>query len=130
MTFFYIAIGGAIGALSRYGVSLLFRTLGGGAWIWPWATLSVNVIGGFIMGIVMAWLWQKGGVHHINHNLYFFITTGLLGGFTTFSTFSLELYLMLQKGEFFNALLYAALSLFLSLGAVVLGVFIAGGSVQ
>ncbi|MFZ5608410.1 MAG: fluoride efflux transporter CrcB [Pseudomonadota bacterium] len=114
-----VAAGGALGALGRYGVGkLAMHWLGAG---YPWGTLAVNVAGGLMMGILAelsALLWSQGLA------LRAFLTVGLLGGFTTFSAFSLEMALMLERGEAAAALLYALASVGLSLAALFLGLLL------
>ncbi|WP_375280203.1 fluoride efflux transporter CrcB [Pseudooctadecabacter sp.] len=113
-----VALGGAIGAAARFGVGVaLFRP---GAF--PVAVLSVNVIGSFVMGLAVVYLGQKA-LGHLNP----FLMTGVLGGFTTFSAFSLEAYTLFERGEIGQAALYVALSVILSLAALVAGVFIMRG---
>jgi CrcB protein len=100
-----VMLGGAIGAGARHlaGVAGL-RWLGPG---FPWATLSVNLAGSLLMGLLAGWLVHRGG----NEQLRLFLAVGILGGFTTFSAFSLELGLMLQRGELGNAAAYVLASL-------------------
>ena len=82
-TLFQVALGGAIGASARYLTSLgAVRFLGAG---FPWGTLAVNVIGSFLMGLLVVVLAQRDDTR-----LAPFLLTGLLGGFTTFSAFSLD----------------------------------------
>lgn len=117
-TVLQVALGGAIGAAARFGVGVaLFRP---GAF--PVAVLSVNVIGSFLMGLAVVYLGQKA-LGHLNP----FLMTGVLGGFTTFSAFSLEAYTLFERGEIGQAALYVALSVILSLAALVAGVFIMKG---
>jgi len=112
-TVLQVALGGAIGAAARFGVGVaLFRP---GAF--PVAVLSVNVIGSFLMGLAVVYLGQKA-LGSLNP----FLMTGVLGGFTTFSAFSLEAYTLFERGEIGQAALYVALSVILSLAALVAGV--------
>lgn len=93
MNYLSIAIGGAIGALLRYIVSdLAYSYLGE---TFPWGTLVVNVIGSFLIGF----LWQLFDQLVISANTRIFLLTGVLGAFTTFSTFSLETFNLLRDGE-------------------------------
>jgi CrcB protein len=81
----------------------------------PWGTLAVNVVGGLVMGLlvgVMAQAWS------VSPAIRAFLTVGVLGGFTTFSAFSLETVLLLQRGDILAALAYIASSVILSVGAV------------
>lgn len=119
-SFLLVAAGGAIGACLRHGAGLL-----GGRYLpasWPWATFSVNLIGGFAMGLVAAWFASKAGGS--GQDLRLFLATGLLGGFTTFSAFSLETLTLLRAGEAGKAAAYAGLSVVLSIAALALGLLI------
>ena len=119
-TVFQVALGGAIGAAARYGVGVaLFRPQGG----FPIGVLAVNVLGSFLMGFLFVYLGQKL-LSHFNP----FLMTGILGGFTTFSAFSLEAYTLFERGEVGQAAIYVALSVVLSIAALVLGVFIMRGA--
>jgi CrcB protein len=93
-------LGGALGAGGRHlaGVAAL-RWLGPG---FPWATLFVNLLGSLLMGLLAGWLVRAGG----SEQARLFLAVGVLGGFTTFSAFSLELGLMLQRGELGSAAAY------------------------
>ena len=116
MGFLWVALGGAIGSSARYGVNLAAPCyLGAG---FPWATLIVNVLGCFAMGYISALLREKMPE---DENMRLFLTTGLLGGFTTFSAFSLDFFGLLQKGEMPSAVVYALISVVLSIIAVMLG---------
>lgn len=108
-----IAIGGALGAVSRHSVNVLaLKVMGAG---FPWGTLGVNVIGSFLMGgfiVVFAQLWQPPA------ELKLLIVTGFLGAFTTFSTFSLDVATLWERGELFPAAGYILASVVLSIGAL------------
>lgn len=105
-----IAAGGALGAVGRHYVSSqMMKLLGSG---FPWGTLSVNVLGSFIMGVLietMALRWSVG------IEMRAFLTVGVLGAFTTFSTFSLDFATLLERGAGYAALGYAALSVVLAI---------------
>lgn len=109
-----VAAGGALGAVARYlaGMAAL-RLLGGG---FPWGTLFVNVAGSFLIGLAMALLEARGTTRATP-----FLVTGILGGFTTFSAFSLETAALVGRGATGPAALYVLLSVALSLAAVTLG---------
>jgi len=109
-----VALGGALGSMTRYGVSLLAAML---TWNPLWGTLTANVAGSFLIGIGMA------ACHNSAWQLM--LTVGICGGFTTFSTFSLQSLSMLQDGRYGTALLYMAGSITLCLGAVMLGKMVA-----
>lgn len=109
----YVAVGGAIGSALRYGVNIAAPRLLGNNF--PWATLTVNVLGSFAMGFLAAFLVDK---YADQTNLRLFLTTGVLGGFTTFSAFSLDVFGLMQRGESSLALFYALASVGLSIIAV------------
>ena len=121
-TVLQVALGGAIGAAARYltGVAML-RTFGGGAF--PLGVITVNIVGSFLMGLVVVWFGQKGLTH-----LSPFVMTGILGGFTTFSAFSLETVTLFERGQTGLAALYVGLSVMASIGALALGVWMARGA--
>lgn len=111
-----IGLGGFLGTIARFGISKLnlywqFLSI-------PIGTLAVNVLGSFLIGFFIG-LSQKGGL--VNTNLQLFLTVGICGGFTTFSTFSNENLQLLQNGQIFTALSYTVLSVVLGFGAVYLG---------
>lgn len=112
----YIAIGGALGAVSRYGVTLGAARLG--ATSFPYATLTVNVVGSFLIGLFVAWL---GGRTEINPALRPLIQVGFLGALTTFSTFSLDALILLEQGRLTQAGLYIAASVLVCLAACFIG---------
>ena len=111
-----IAGGGALGALARYwimgGVGHAFGTG------FPWGTLTVNVVGSAVLGVLaglMAFLWSP------SPELRAFLVVGLLGALTTFSTFSLDVVLMIERGQWAPAGLYSVASVVLSVGALLAG---------
>ena len=116
-----VALGGAIGAALRYlsGVAML-RVLG--PQDFPLAILSVNVVGSFLMGVFVVAAAHKGLTAYSP-----FVMTGLLGGFTTFSAFSLETVTLIERGEVSSAALYVGLSVALSIGGLMLGLLLARG---
>jgi CrcB protein len=117
----YVALGGAAGAVARYlvGVQAL-RSFGPG---WPWGTLAVNVVGGFLMGALAGWLAHRGGADQERWRLL--LGVGVLGGFTTFSAFSLEAALMIERRAYGQAFSYATGSVILSVAALFAGLMIA-----
>jgi fluoride exporter len=109
---FLVMSGGAVGAAMRYGLA---RLLPVGAAGWPWPTFAANVLGGLAMGLLAAWLLRIG---QGGENLRLLLGVGLLGGFTTFSAFSLEMAQMVQRGQAGMAAGYALASVLLALGAL------------
>ncbi|BDI60393.1 fluoride efflux transporter CrcB [Qipengyuania nanhaisediminis] len=103
-----VALGGAAGAVLRYHAGLAAARIAGPASAFPWGTLAVNVIGSIAMGALMGWLARHGEGHE---TLRLALGVGLLGGFTTFSAFSAELVVMLQRGQVLVAVGYGAISI-------------------
>ena len=120
----YVALGGAIGASGRYLLGgLAFRIFGPG---YPWGTLMANVLGGFIMGMVVGWLAHRGSAMAGGAaNLRLFLAVGVLGGFTTFSAFSLEVLQMMERKTYGLAFGYMSVSVGLSVLAVFVGLMLA-----
>lgn len=119
-TLLQVALGGAAGALARHGAQVLaLRVAGGG---FPAGTLGVNVLGSFLIGLAWVWL-ARDGAPRVSPLL----VTGFLGGFTTFSAFSLDALRLWERGEAVSAVGYVAASVALSLAAVAAGVSIARG---
>jgi CrcB protein len=115
-----VALGGALGASARYLTGMAAaRLLGPG---FPWGTLCVNIAGSFAMGLLAVLLLQAGGARWAP-----FLLTGLLGGFTTFSAFSLDLVTLLERGAMAPAAGYVLGSVGLSIAALVAGMSLARG---
>ena len=115
-TVLQVALGGAIGATLRWALGLAFlRTMGPTAF--PLPVLTANVAGSLAMGGFVVLAGQRGWAH-----LSPFVMTGLLGGFTTFSAFSLETVTLIERGQAGLAALYVLLSVALSVGALWVGV--------
>jgi CrcB protein len=110
-----VFLGGGIGAALRHGVNIGSARMFGTAF--PWHTLIVNVVGSLIMGLLTAWFAFRTDWWTTQH-ARLFLTTGILGGFTTFSTFSLDTALLWERGATFGAAAYVILSLILSVGAL------------
>ena len=122
-TLLQVALGGAIGASARYLTSVgAMRLMGPG---FPWGTLTVNVVGSFLMGVLVVVLAHKGGMKAAP-----FLMTGILGGFTTFSAFSLDAFTLYERGQTGGALAYVAASVVLSIAAIVAGVLVARAMTQ
>ena len=116
MNFFWVALGGAVGSVARFGVNFAAPRLFGIDF--PWATLIVNILGSLVMGFLAAFLAEK---YADQADLRLFLLTGVLGGFTTFSAFSLDVFNLVQRGENSMALVYAVASVVLSIIAVFVG---------
>lgn len=114
-----VMAGGAIGAAARHllGGAMLAR-FGPG---FPYGTLAANLIGGMAMGLLAGWLVRVGG----SETLRLFAGVGVLGGFTTFSAFSLETWLMIERGQILVAASYIAASVIGAVGALGLGLWLA-----
>ncbi len=108
--------GGAIGAGTRYLVTVWFATKGWAAY--PWATLLINVTGSALMGLTVGLLMSRAG---LSPELRVFLATGILGGYTTFSAFSLEVWQLAERGEPGVAAAYIAGSVVLSIAGLGLG---------
>lgn len=117
MNSFLVFLGGGIGATMRYGLQgVVHRIVGAG---FPYGTLMVNVLGSFAIGFLMA-LFEDRFI--VNPSLRVFLTIGILGGFTTFSSFSYETIALFRDGSFVPALMNVTLSLLGCLGATGLGI--------
>ena len=116
----YIFIGGGTGSVLRYLVHLLINEKGGIS-NFPWATFIVNIAGSLLIGI----FYSISERFHLPSEVRLFLTVGLCGGFTTFSTFSNESLWMLKEGWYTTFFLYVILSIGLSIAAVIVGSFLA-----
>jgi CrcB protein len=117
--FLLVFLGAGLGGAARHGVHLGCARMCGPDY--PWGTLTVNVAGSFAMGLIAAALAMRiGDSESWSHNVRLFLTTGILGGFTTFSAFSLDAFALWERGEMFSAGAYVAASVagsILALGA-------------
>ncbi|MBS4082644.1 MAG: fluoride efflux transporter CrcB [Rhizobiales bacterium] len=116
-----VIAGGGIGAGLRHGVNL-----GAARWLgmeFPWGTLTVNVVGSFLIGVLAAWFAFRGD-SYATQSLRLFLTTGILGGFTTFSAFSLDFALLFERGDAMLAAIYVVASVALSLVAIFAGLWL------
>ena len=115
-----VAVGGSIGSIARYLVAI-----GASRWFgpnFPWGVLIINVTGSFLIGAfvgLFATRWDLPQAARI------FLTVGICGGYTTFSTFSLDSYYLMERGELGAALIYMVASVCLSIGALMGGLFLA-----
>ena len=117
VTLITIAVGGALGAVLRYlSMQAALRLVGPGS---PWGTLLVNVAGSLIMGLAAALILERAG----SGRLALFLMTGVLGGFTTFSAFSLDTLYLLEKGRLAASAFYVGGSVILSVGALIAGLW-------
>ena len=118
-SYIIVFLGGGLGALLRHGVNRFALSLNSN---FPYHTLAINVLGCFIMGLLASWFAFRG--EDSTQPLRLFLTTGILGGFTTFSAFSLDTALLWERGEPTQAALYVLGSVILSLVAVFAGLAI------
>jgi len=120
MNYLIVFLGAGIGGAGRHGVNVLAaRFFGTG---FPVGTLTINAFGSFVMGLVAGYFAFRG---HLPQEMRLFLATGVLGGFTTFSAFSLETALLFERGTPGAAILYVVLSVALSLAGVALGLALA-----
>lgn len=120
--FIFVGLGGGLGAMSRYGSGLaLTRMLGAG---FPYGTLFVNVIGSLLMGLFMGFIVERSIETELPRLL---LATGFLGGFTTFSAFSLDAVTLFERGEIGLSATYVVASLVVSILALMVGLMIARG---
>jgi CrcB protein len=113
-----VFLGSGIGGAARYGVNVWSLKAFGP--VFPAGTLIVNVAGGLAMGLIAGWLAFRAEVPW-SQDLRLFLTTGILGGFTTFSAFSLDAVTLIERGDYGAAALYVVLSVVLSIAAVAVG---------
>lgn len=118
MHWLWIALGGALGSVLRYSMQVRMQVAVGG--VFPWGTLGVNLIGSAVIGILAGWFL----VAPFSHNLRLFLMVGILGGFTTFSSYSLDILTLLREGHARIAVLYVLASNVGGLG-LALGGFLA-----
>jgi fluoride exporter len=115
-----VFVGGGLGAVARHLFNLAAARLLGIAF--PWGTFGVNIVGGLLMGLLTAWLaarYQGAGEH-----LRLFLATGILGGFTTFSAYSLDAVVLWERGAHTAAAIYVVASVILAIGGVAAGLAI------
>ncbi len=116
---FLVAAGGAAGSVARYLTGTLVARSGG----LPWGTLTVNILGGFLMGMLIGTLALRGGAEQ--ERLRLLLGVGFLGGFTTFSAFSLEVANMIERRDMAGAAVYSLISVIASVAAVFAGLMLA-----
>jgi CrcB protein len=121
MTYLIVFLGAGIGGALRHGTNVACARLWGTAL--PWGTFTVNLAGCFAMGVIASWLAFEDGEMWSQH-LRLLLTTGVLGGYTTFSAYSLDAVLLYERGQLGFALLYALGSVGLSIAALFVGLLI------
>lgn len=117
--FLLVGLGGAIGAMARHGVNMTSLKIMGPDF--PYGTLTANILGSLAIGLL------AGCFAHFaswSQEIRLFLVVGMLGGFTTFSSFSLDTVLLFEKGAVVQAILYISLSFFVSLGATLAGLWL------
>ena len=117
-----VFVGAGIGGTLRYAVNSVCARYCGPSF--PWGTLTVNIAGSFLMGALAGWLAFKAG-EGWSHPLRLFLATGILGGFTTFSAFSLDAVALWERGDLGPAMAYVAASIVLSIGGLAAGLVLA-----
>lgn len=116
MMILLIGLGGAIGSILRY---VIGSALQGSAGLFPIGTMAVNIVGSIILGGLFA--IQEGGGKSMNEGMWIFLSIGLCGGFTTFSTFGLETYLLWKEKHVVEAVLYMVSSMIVAPAAIAIG---------
>ncbi len=117
-SFFYVFIGGGLGSVFRFAISKLIFVSKGGV---PWPTIFANLIGCFLIGLLLGWVIKNNGE---KSELYFLLIVGFCGGLTTFSTFSNEGLLFLKSADYSNFLIYLVSSVVGGIILVGLGYYI------
>lgn len=119
MGYVIVFLGGGIGAALRHGINIAAaRALGTG---FPYGTIIINIVGSLAMGLIAEYFALKGA---LPQHLRLFLTTGILGGFTTFSAFSLEAALLYERGQLAGAAVYVIGSVTLAIAALFAGLAI------
>ena len=114
----WVAVGGALGTLARY-----FGMIDVGRWLgtdFPWAVFLINILGSIIIGVVAG---LQALVLNNSETVRAFVIVGLLGGFTTFSSFSLDIWLLVERGQIATALMYAVGSVALGVAGLAIGLY-------
>lgn len=120
--YLFVFLGAGLGGMLRHGVGVVSGRLFG--FEFPWGILFVNITGSLVMGLLAGWLAFKAQMAW-SQELRLFLTTGVLGGYTTFSSFSLDVSVLWERGAFSLAAVYVLASLVLSFAAVFLGLALA-----
>ncbi|MBM4150276.1 MAG: fluoride efflux transporter CrcB [Ignavibacteria bacterium] len=116
MIILWIALGGAIGSVLRYGIGMAMHGLSG---LFPIGTMIVNILGSILLGAFFA--MQEGTHKSMSNEMWVFLSIGLCGGFTTFSTFGLETYLLWKEKHIVEAALYMISSMIAAPASIALG---------
>jgi CrcB protein len=119
MGYVIVFLGGGLGAMLRHGVNLATARLLGSAF--PWHTFFINITGSLVMGLIAGWFALKAGA---SQDWRLFLTTGILGGYTTFSAFSLDAALLYERGELGQAAFYVVGSVVLSIAGLFAGLWL------
>ena len=114
-----VGLGGFIGTVARFLIARWFRV--NFTSVFPWSTFIINIVGCLLIGLIYG-ISEKGNV--LSPEIRMFLTIGICGGFTTFSTFSNDSFLLIREQEWFQFALYTSLSVFVGLMAVYVGLFI------
>ncbi|MDR5818272.1 fluoride efflux transporter CrcB [Caballeronia sp. LZ033] len=108
LSFVLVFVGGGLGSMARHLAGRASLALFGPSF--PYGTLGINVLGSFAMGVVAGWFALRG---HADQSVRLFLTTGIIGGFTTYSTFSLETALLWERGDVLSVMFYVGGTLLL-----------------
>jgi CrcB protein len=122
-----VALGGGAGAVARYQLGRWLTGALGPATLaaFPWATLTVNLLGSLAMGLLAGWMARHGAESGGGADTWrLLVGVGLLGGFTTFSAFSFEMMMLIERGQAAQAVIYAAVSIFAGLSALYIGLIV------
>lgn len=117
-SFLLVGLGGAIGAMARHGATIAIGSLPNG---FPAATFLVNVAGSLAMGLLVGWLAQA--TPQYQQEIRLFLAIGVFGGFTTFSSFSLDTITLIERGDYLLAVAYVAGSVLLAVGGLIIGLW-------
>ena len=114
-----VGIGGAIGAMGRYGTGVALGRVAGD---FPLATMLINIVGSLCMGLLVGWLART--TPDAQQEIRLFVAVGVLGGFTTFSSFSLDTIVLIERGEIAQAAFYVLASVIVSVAALAAGLWL------
>ena len=117
-SFLLVGLGGAIGAMGRHGANIAIGSLPNG---FPAATFLVNITGSIAMGLLIGWLAQA--TPQYQHEIRLFLAVGVFGGFTTFSSFSLDTIALIERGDFVLAAAYVIGSVLLAVAGLMMGLW-------